>query len=28
VIPGETHHFDRYPDEMQRIIREWMAKQK
>jgi pimeloyl-ACP methyl ester carboxylesterase len=28
LIAGETHHFDRKPDEMQRIIREWMTAQK
>ena len=26
VMHGETHHFDRHPEEMQRIIREWMKK--
>ena len=24
VISGETHHFDRYPEQMQEIIRSWM----
>jgi hypothetical protein len=28
LIAGETHHFDRKPDEMQRIIREWLTAQK
>lgn len=25
VMKGETHHFDRYPDEMQEIIRTWLS---
>ena len=25
VISGETHHFDRYPEQMQEIIRSWLA---
>ena len=28
VIAGESHHFDRHPEEMQRIIREWMEQQR
>ena len=28
VIPGETHHFDRHPDRMREIIRNWMEKQR
>ena len=28
VISGETHHFDRYPEQMREIIRNWMGKQK
>ena len=28
VIAGETHHFDRYPDRMREIIRDWMKKQR
>ena len=27
VIAGETHHFDRHPEQMQSIIRAWMEKQ-
>lgn len=27
VMPGETHHFDRHPQQMQEIIRNWMVKQ-
>ena len=23
-IPGETHHFDRYPEKMRELIREWL----
>jgi len=26
VIPGETHHFDRYPEKMKAIIRDWLEK--
>lgn len=26
VIPGETHHFDRYPEEMARLIRDYCRK--
>ncbi len=26
VISGETHHFDRHPEQMQEIIRNWMRK--
>ena len=26
LIPGETHHFDRHPEEMQEIIRNWLGK--
>lgn len=28
MIPGETHHFDRHPEQMQKIIREWLEKQR
>ena len=28
VMAEETHHFDRHPDQMKRIIREWIARQK
>ena len=24
IIAGETHHFDRYPDKMKAITREWL----
>ena len=24
LIPGETHHFDRHPEQMREIIRDWM----
>ena len=24
VIPGETHHFDRFPDQMKAIIQDWL----
>ena len=24
VLPGETHHFDRHPDQMENLIRAWM----
>ena len=27
IVPGETHHFDRYPDQMKDIIRDWLKKQ-
>ena len=27
VMAGETHHFDRHPEQMREIIREWMKKQ-
>lgn len=27
VIPGETHHYDRFPEKMKTIIREWMIEQ-
>lgn len=27
ILPGETHHFDRDPERMARIILEWMQKQ-
>ncbi len=27
VMAGETHHFDRHPDQMREIIRSWMMKQ-
>ena len=27
VIAGETHHFDRYPEKMKEIIRNWLMKQ-
>ena len=26
VMPGETHHFDRHPEQMQEIIRNWLPK--
>ena len=26
VISGETHHFDRHPEQMQALIRTWMKK--
>ena len=25
IIPGETHHFDRSPEKMKELIREWLA---
>ena len=28
VIAGETHHFDQHPEQMKRIIREWMERRK
>ena len=28
VIPGETHHFDRFPEKMKAVILEWLLKQK
>ena len=28
VIAGETHHFDRHPEQMRTLIRAWMMKQK
>ena len=28
VIPGETHHYDRFPEKMKAIIREWMLEQR
>ena len=28
VIHGETHHFDRHPEQMREIIRNWMEKQR
>ena len=28
VIPGETHHYDRFPDRMKTIIRDWLLAQK
>ena len=28
MIHGETHHFDRYPETMVRLIREWLARMK
>ena len=28
VIPGETHHYDRFPEQMKTIIREWMTERK
>ena len=27
VIAGETHHFDRYPEKMKELIRNWLTKQ-
>ncbi len=26
IIPDETHHFDRYPEKMQAIIRDWLRR--
>ena len=26
IIPGETHHFDRHPETMKNLIREWLTK--
>ena len=26
IIPGETHHFDRRPEQMRRLIRDWLKK--
>ena len=28
AIPGETHHYDRFPEKMKTIIREWMIEQR
>ena len=28
VIPGETHHYDRFPEKMRVIIRDWLTSQK
>lgn len=28
ILPGETHHFDKHPDEMYRHIRTWLEKHK
>ena len=28
ILPGETHHFDRCPQEMYRHIKTWLEKQK
>ena len=28
VIPGETHHFDRFPEKMKALIRDWLTAQK
>lgn len=28
IIPGETHHFDRYPEKMKAVIRDWLIQQK
>ena len=28
VMAGETHHFDRHPEQMETIIRDWMRKQR
>ncbi|MBR6955073.1 MAG: alpha/beta fold hydrolase [Clostridia bacterium] len=28
MIPGETHHFDRFPAQMEALIRDWLAQQK
>ena len=25
IIPGETHHFDRFPERMETVIREWIT---
>lgn len=27
VIPGETHHYDRFPEQMTRLIRDWLLVQ-
>ena len=26
VIPGETHHFDRHPERMEELIRDWLLR--
>ena len=28
VMAGETHHFDRHPEQMETLIRDWMRKQR
>lgn len=28
VLSGESHHFDRKPEQMRTILREWMKKQR
>ena len=28
LIPGETHHFDRAPEQMKRLIRDWLTQQR
>ncbi len=28
IIPGETHHFDRCPERMEKVIRDWLTAQK
>ena len=28
LLHGETHHFDKHPEEMFRHIKDWMLKQK
>ena len=25
IIPGETHHFDQYPEKMKAAIRNWLS---
>ena len=25
ILEGETHHFDRFPEKMQAVIRDWLA---
>ena len=28
IIPGESHHFDRHPEQMKDIIRKWLAEKR
>ena len=28
IIPGESHHFDRHPEQMKEIIRKWLAEKR